>query len=72
MISKPETRSWFLNIFSFALFFIPHAQLARVSPLAIDGCVIAVHWKQLFKELQEEWDQTMTLVRWPQVIAFKN
>ncbi|KAF9450433.1 hypothetical protein P691DRAFT_758189 [Macrolepiota fuliginosa MF-IS2] len=54
-------RSKFLGWFSPFLFFIPHAQLQRVEPLVVDRSVIAIHWDKFFGELQEEWNQTMTV-----------
>ncbi|KAJ3568281.1 hypothetical protein NP233_g5812 [Leucocoprinus birnbaumii] len=56
-----EGRSKFFWVFSPILFFIPHAQLERVEPLLIDNHVIVLYWDKFFKELQEEWNQTMML-----------
>lgn len=63
-VSNPERRSKFFWAFSPFLFFIPHAQLKRVEPLVVDRSVITIHWDKFFQELQEEWNQTMTVVSW--------
>ncbi|KAF5362264.1 hypothetical protein D9756_002200 [Leucocoprinus leucothites] len=54
-------RSKFFWLFSPFMFFIPHSQLERVEPLVIDRHVIRLHWIKFFKDLQEEWNQTMML-----------
>jgi hypothetical protein len=60
--SPPAKRSKFFWLFSPFLFFIPHAQLERVEPLIVDQGVMQIHWEKYFRELHEEWDQTMMLV----------